>query len=239
MNKLSELSKKDLLSIRIVLDRSGSMSGSQEVTMEALNTYLKELKKEKGINASLTLSTFDSISIDIPISRVSINALKSFPVDLLKPRGGTPLFDAIGLAIHDLENIIEISDDDKVLVIVTDGLENASKEYTFENISSKIKEKEEAGWLIIYLGADHDTFKQSNSLNFNRERSMKYSKKDSVDTFKAVTRTTIDYSRGMKNKGIRFTEQERVYSDKPSIDKFEDYFQADAHVKAYRKLEEE
>ena len=239
MNKLSELSKKDLLSIRIVLDRSGSMSGSQEVTMEALNTYLKELKKEKGINASLTLSTFDSISIDIPISRVSINTLKSFPVDLLKPRGGTPLFDAIGLAIHDLENIIEISDDDKVLVIVTDGLENASKEYTFENISSKIKEKEEAGWLIIYLGADHDTFKQSNSLNFNRERSMKYSKKDSVDTFKAVTRTTIDYSRGMKNKGIRFTEQERVYSDKPSIDKFEDYFQADAHVKAYRKLEEE
>ena len=239
MNKLSELSKKDLLSIRIVLDRSGSMSGSQEVTMEALNTYLKELKKEKGINASLTLSTFDSISIDIPISRVSINTLKSFPVDLLKPRGGTPLFDAIGLAIHDLENIIEISDDDKVLVIVTDGLENASKEYTFENISSKIKEKEEAGWLIIYLGADHDTFKQSNSLNFNRERSMKYSKKDSVDTFKAVTRTTIDYSRGMKNKGIRFTEQERVYSNKPSIDKFESFFQADAHVKAYRKLEEE
>ena len=74
--------------------------------------------------------------------------------------------------------------------------ENASKEYTFENISSKIKEKEEAGWLIIYLGADHDAFQQSNALNFSNDRSMRYSKKDSVDTFKAVTRTTIDYSRG-------------------------------------------
>ena len=239
LNKISELSKKDLMSIRIVLDRSGSMSGSQKVTMEALNTYLKEIKKEKGINASMTLSTFDSISIDIPISRVSIKTLKSFPADILKPRGGTPLFDAIGLAIHDLENIIETSDDDKVLVIVTDGLENASKEYTFENISSKIKEKEEAGWLIIYLGADHDTFKKSNSLNFNRERSMKYSKKDSVDTFKAVTRTTIDYSKGMKNKSIKFTEEERLHSDKSSRNKFLNNFQADAHVKAYKKLEDE
>jgi uncharacterized protein YegL len=223
MNKISQLSKKDLLSIRIVLDRSGSMSGSQKVTMEALNTYLKELKKERGINASLTLSTFDSISIDIPISRVSIKTLKSFPADILKPRGGTPLFDAIGLAIHDLENIIETSDDNKVLVIVTDGLENASKEYTFENISSKIKEKEEAGWLIIYLGADHDAFRQSNSLN----------------TFRAVTRTTLDYSRGLKNKSIKFTEEERVHSDKSSRYKFLNNFQADAHVKAYRKLEEE
>ena len=208
---------RDILNIRIVLDRSGSMQGSQEITIKALNTYLKNLKKENSINASLTLSTFDSISIDIPISRVSVKKLKSFPKDLLRPRGGTPLFDAIGLAIHDLENIDESTDENKVLVIVTDGFENASKEYTFENISSKIKEKEEAGWLIIYLGADHDAFKQSNSLNFDRERSMRYSKIDSEDTFRAVTRTTLDYSRGMKNKNIKFTQQERDYSDKSSV----------------------
>ena len=208
---------RDILNIRIVLDRSGSMQGSEEITIKALNTYLKNLKKENSINASLTLSTFDSISIDIPISRVSVKKLKSFPKDLLRPRGGTPLFDAIGLAIHDLENIDESTDENKVLVIVTDGFENASKEYTFENISSKIKEKEEAGWLIIYLGADHDAFKQSNSLNFDRERSMRYSKEDSVDAFRAVTRTTLDYSRGMKNKNIKFTQQERDYSDKSSI----------------------
>ena len=128
--------------------------------------------------------------------------------------------------ISEFENVIESAK--KKYTQVTQDLEN-----------SKIKEKEEAGWLIIYLGADHDTFKQSNSLNFNRERSMKYSKKDSVDTFRAVTRTTLDYSKGMKSKDIKFTQQERIYSDKPSVDKFEDYFQADAHVKAYRKLEEE
>ena len=211
------INKNSFLSIRVVLDRSGSMQSCKVVTIDALNTYLKELKKEKIWNASLTLSTFDSISIDIPISRRPIKRLRKFSLDLLQPRGGTPLFDAIGLAIHDLEQIKESTDENKVLVIVTDGYENASREYTSENISSKIKEKEEAGWLIIYLGADHDAFKQSNSLNFDRERSMRYSKEDSVDAFRAVTRTTLDYSRGMKNKNIKFTQQERDYSDKSSI----------------------
>ena len=211
------INKNGFLSIRVVLDRSGSMQSCKVVTIEALNTYLKELKKEKIWNASLTLSTFDSISIDIPISRRPIKRLRKFSLDLLQPRGGTPLFDAIGLAIHDLEQIKESTDENKVLVIVTDGYENASREYTSENISSKIIEKEEAGWLIIYLGADHDAFKQSNSLNFDRERSMRYSKEDSVDAFRAVTRTTLDYSRGMKNKNIKFTQQERDYSDKSSV----------------------
>ena len=214
MHSLTGNKDKEILSIRIVLDRSGSMSGSQSITIEALNTYLTELKKEKGINGSITLSTFDSVSIDIPISRVSIERLDSFPESILQPRGGTPLFDAIGLAIHDLENISGSTDENKVLVIVTDGFENASKEYTFDNISSKIKEKEDAGWLIIYLGADHDAFTQSNSLNFDKERSMRYSKEDSIDTFRAVTRTTIDYQKGEGNKNIRFTEEERTRSDK-------------------------
>jgi uncharacterized protein YegL len=226
--------KHDLTNIRIVLDRSGSMAGSESVTTKALNAYLTDLKSEDGVNALLTLSTFDSGSIDIPISKVPISKIDSFPDDLIKPRGGTPLYDAIGLAIHDLENIIESSEDNKVLVIVTDGYENASREYTFAGIRSKIKEKEEDGWLIIYLGADHDAFRQADSLNFNRERSMKYSKENSVDTFRAVTRTTLDYSRGIKNKEIKFTKQERDYSDKSQA-----LFQADAHVKAYRKLEEE
>ena len=154
------------------------------------------------------------MSIDIPISRVSIKTLKSFPADLLEPRGATPLFDAIGLAIHDLENVIESTDENKVLVIVTDGFENASKEYTSENIRKKIEEKEEAGWLVIYLGADHDALRQSNSLNFNPQRSLRYSKRDSVDTFKAVTRTTIDYKKGTKNKDIFFTQDERFLSNK-------------------------
>lgn len=200
-------------SIRIVLDRSGSMQNSQENTIEALNTYLEELKNQK-VTALLTLSTFDSISIDIPISKVNINELKSIPNSVLNPRAATPLYDAIGLAVHDLERVTESTDKNKVLVIVTDGLENASREYTYQNISSLIQDKEKAGWLIIYLGADHDAMKQSSSLNFDKKRSMKYSKLDSIDTFKTVSKKTFEYTNGIKNSEIEFTNRERFLSDK-------------------------
>lgn len=200
-------------SIRIVLDRSGSMQNSQETTIEALNTYLEELKNQK-VSALLTLSTFDSISIDIPISKVNINELKSIPNSILNPRAATPLYDAIGLAVHDLEKVTESTDENKVLVIVTDGLENASREYTYQNISSLIQDKEKAGWLIIYLGADHDAMKQSSSLNFDKKRSMKYSKLDSIDTFKTVSKKTFEYTKGIKNSEIEFTNRERFLSDK-------------------------
>ena len=95
-----------------------------------------------------------------------------------------------------------------------DGLENASKEYSYDDVRKKIEEKEEAGWLIIYLGADHDAFNQSTSLGFNSVRSMKYSKEDSINAFKAVSRTTSEYRKGTKNKTIQFTEEERISSDK-------------------------
>lgn len=190
------------------------MTYGRDLTIEALNTYLKELKKDKDIKASLTLSTFDSLSIDIPISRMPLSKIKSFPKSLLQPRGGTPLFDAIGLAIYDLEINDDSQDENKVLVIVTDGLENASKEYSYKEIELMIKEKEDLGWLIIYLGADHDSFTQSSLINIDRKRSMRYSKQDSVDAFKAVTRTTLDYGKGTKNKDIFFTKEERIFSNK-------------------------
>ena len=205
----------NLLNIRIVLDRSGSMKGSEKVTIDALNTYLSDIKKT-GVKGLITLNTFDSISIDTPINEVHIDDLQGFSLNLLEPRGSTPLFDAIGYAIFSLQNINidSRSDDKKVLVIVTDGRENSSREYNYANISEMIKEKEDSGWLIIYLGADHDVFRQARSLNFSQERIMKYSKKDSVDTFKAVSRTTKDFSRGTGNKSISFTEDERRKSDK-------------------------
>ena len=213
MDKRKAIQRKNLLSIRIVLDRSGSMRGSEKSTINALNRYLNDLKKA-AVKGFITLSTFDSESIEVPIKEVHVDDLKDFSTDLLQPRGSTPLFDAIGLAIFNLENIDSVAENKKVLVIVTDGRENASKEYNYTNIKKMINEKEESGWLIIYLGADHDVFAQAESLNFKKEKIMKYSKVDSEDTFKAVSRATKDFSDGIENKHIAFTEDERRKSDK-------------------------
>ena len=75
---MKKIQNSEPLNIRIVLDRSGSMAGSKEITIQALNTYLEDLKKENERPGYITLSTFDSMSIDIPISRVSLKTLNIF-----------------------------------------------------------------------------------------------------------------------------------------------------------------
>ena len=75
------------------------------------------------------------------INEVHIDDLQAFSLNLLEPRGSTPLFDAIGLAIYSLQNIDTFSDDKKVLVIVTDGRENSSREYNYADISEMIMTK--------------------------------------------------------------------------------------------------
>ena len=135
------------------------MAGSKELTIQALNTYLEDLKKENERPGYITLSTFDSMSIDIPITKTSLEEITYFSNDILQPRGGTPLFDAIGIAMHDLENIGESSDNSKVLVIVTDGLENASKEYSYDDVRKKTRLLLEPYYHLVYVEADINSLK--------------------------------------------------------------------------------
>ena len=96
-------------------------------------------------------------------------------------------------------------------------MENASREYDSQAIKSLIEEKTEQGWLIIYLGADHDAILQSRRFGFQYEKSLHYAKEDSIDAFKSVTRTVDDFSKGTKSKFIRFYEEERTLSNKKML----------------------
>ena len=82
------------------------------------------------------------------------------------------MYDAIGAAIYEHSNYDATKEDKKVLVIVTDGLENASREYSGEAIKKLVEEKEEAGWLIVYLGSDHDIYKQTRMMGIDPKRSI-------------------------------------------------------------------
>ena len=204
---------KEKLNIRLVLDRSGSMNACKVETIDSINEYIMQIQKE-AVDGVLTLSLFDNQSIDIPISRMPVKNLRSLGYDFLMPRGGTPLFDAIGAAIHDLSNFEYVNNEKKVLVIVTDGYENASQEYTDEAIKKLIEEKTKEGWLIIYLGADHNAFRQSGSMGFEFEKTLHYDKKDSRHAFKAVATRTSDYYKGSRFDRYEFLEKERELSNK-------------------------
>ena len=211
-----EINIKEFLNIRLVLDRSGSMASCREITIDSINSFLEDQKKN-NISGVLTVSLFDNRSIDIPIKHSPVTKLEKLNYDFLQPRGSTPLLDAIGLAVNELDNDCIQENEKKVLVIVTDGMENASREYDSKAIKSLIEEKTEQGWLIIYLGADHDAILQSRRFGFQYEKSLHYAKEDSIDAFKSVTRTVDDFSKGTKSKFIRFYEEERTLSNKKML----------------------
>jgi hypothetical protein len=162
-----------------VIDESGSMSGLRQATIDGANAWLADQRKD-GPEDLLTLVLFDAPQDPSkPRVRVRYDAvpLKGI-VDLTeadyKPDGGTPLYDAIGSTISRLESDPRSADRSVVLVVMTDGLENASVEYTRESIAARIAQKERDGWTIMYLGANQDAKQVAAGMNLDANFAVSY-----------------------------------------------------------------
>ena len=152
---------KNNLSVFVALDRSGSMQGEPWMNaIESLNEYVKNLQKEK-IEGDVTIVAFDGHNgVDgnqvrlVPLAEnQSIAYFEPIKHDVLAPAGMTPLFDA---AANVMDRAIEKNSKRTVVVILTDGHENASKEYTQAKIKDKVKLLEDKKWEVIFLGANFD-----------------------------------------------------------------------------------
>lgn len=137
----------------VVLDRSGSMHSCAAEAVSGYNGYVATLPP--GARVSLTL--FDTEGIDLVRDGVETAAAGLVDGEYA-PRGGTPLYDAIGLTIAEAEK--RSSGFDRVaLVILTDGFENASEKFRRDDILKLLTRKQEQdGWLVVYLGANQDAW---------------------------------------------------------------------------------
>ncbi len=140
--------------IVMVLDRSGSMVSCREATITAVNKYLKDSKADATLKgADFELVIFDTDSIDT-IRDGKIADAKELTAADFEPRSGTPLLDAIGRGIGKIDAKLAVSNGEKaILVVVTDGHENQSRKHTYESIEALISDRQEKGWLILFLGA--------------------------------------------------------------------------------------
>ena len=160
-----------------ILDRSGSMSGLEDDTIGGFNGMLKKQKAE-GDDVNVTTVLFDD-KVDIIHDR--------FPIDIVEPltdrdyfvRGCTALLDAIGQAVHKIENVQEhLPKEHKagkvIFVITTDGHENSSKEYSYTQIRKMVEAKKEMGWEFLFLGANIDAIATAGKLGIRKERAVNY-----------------------------------------------------------------
>lgn len=150
--------------IALLLDRSGSMAFHRTETIAAVNGYLNEATDDPAlVIARFTLVTFDSASIDVVRDGEPLAQCRRLAENEFVPRGATPLLDAVAHAIALLERQ-GARTDPHILAIVTDGNENASVEHTRASIRALIEEKRKSGWLVLYLGANQDSWAEACSL---------------------------------------------------------------------------
>ena len=177
--------KKNLTELVFILDRSGSMSGLENDTIGGFNGMIEKQKNESG-EAYVSTVLFDNVS-EVIHDRIDIQKIEPLTRNQYYVRGSTALLDAVGSAIHHIGNVHKYArEEDRpektLFVITTDGMENASRKYSYEKVRSMIeRQKEKYGWEFIFLGANIDATKEAAKFGIAEEFAANYNA-DSVGT---------------------------------------------------------
>lgn len=175
--------------VSLILDRSGSMVSVHDEAIHAVNNFVKELKEGKKGDGKVvpiskaddrclfTLTLFNSNQIDIKHKAVPVEGVPLFTADDYQPSGFTPLYDAIAKTIQETARAIGEKKDwgpAVIFVIMTDGEENASREFDREKVRRLIEAKQEIGWNFVYLGANQDAWLEGSKVGFSMSNTSAY-----------------------------------------------------------------
>ena len=160
----------------LILDESGSMDVVRQTTVNGFNELVqtvqglaREFPEKKQV---VTLTTFNGLGIHEKLFMQEASALQQLTLADYKPDSMTPLHDAIGMSVSKLRNVLATTDaaNYQVLVtVLTDGEENASREYTRPIIHRLVEELKGQGWTFTYIGANHDVDRAADGLAFENK----------------------------------------------------------------------
>lgn len=168
-----------------ILDRSGSMYGLEQDTIGGFNSMLEKQKADSG-EAFVTTVLFDH-HIRFLHDRLPLREVKPMTTDDYTVRGSTALLDAVGSTIQHIARIHKYAHSDHkpaktLFVIITDGMENASRQYTYDRVKALIShEQEKYGWEFLFLGANIDAAAEGARFGISADRAVTY-KSDEAGT---------------------------------------------------------
>ena len=173
------------------------MEHLRRAAVEGFNEVVDGIRQSQAAHNArqehnVSLVVFGGQGTDIIYDEVSIDSVRRLSVEDYRPYGMTPLYDAVGMALHRTEEHVAKTDDAAVIVtIITDGLENASREYTLDVIRRFIGYLSEKGWVFTFFGANQDARRTAQAMGIRNAQNFAYDEQgisdafsDSLDNFK-------------------------------------------------------
>ncbi len=176
--KNNEKAVNNITELVFILDRSGSMSGLEDDTVGGFNSFIEKQKAEEG--ECLVSTVLFSSESEVIYDRVKLSEIRKMTRRDYVPCGCTALIDAIGGAVRHIANIHKYARPEDVpahtvFIITTDGMENASRIYSSNEVKRMIEQKkEEAGWEFLFIGAHIDSVETAGRFGISADRAVNY-----------------------------------------------------------------
>ena len=187
------------VNVSILLDRSGSMQGLVHDVVGGINSFLQNQKQESG-DCTLTVVQFDSQNpFEVLFDSTPIKKVPDMTGSQYQPRGATPLLDALGDLVDSIDRRIAAhgTAEDQIVVVFTDGYENASSRWTRRRLFATVEARRTAGWTFVFMGANQDSYHEAGGLGFDDANTQNF-RNDGRGTrmaMSSVDRAVRDYRR--------------------------------------------
>lgn len=202
----------------IILDKSGSMERIRQAAVSGFNETLNGIKKAQEKYADtqehyVSLLTFCDCEKKYVFDKVPVAEARQLTTDDYQPCCCTPLYDAMGFTLTSMNNHVENIEDAVVVVtIITDGLENASKEYTGSAVKQLVERLKGKGWTFTYMGANQDSVEVAFNLSIRNARNFDYSDQGTMAVMARDSSTRMNFFDRLHDfrlKGAADTQEER------------------------------
>merc|ERR1719333_622804 len=215
------ISNDTTMHVFFLLDRSGSMHSIADDVVGSFNSYLSEQRRDAGGGLKLTLAQFDSNDpFQVVHDGRDINEIADFTRASFQPRGATPLFDSIASLIHKADTSVaqrkeqHLEPERVVLVVLTDGQENSSREFTRSQVRDMIQQREkEAGYSVVFLGANIDSYKEAGDVGIptTNTQNFAFDSEGVKSAYRSLSRATLSQRSTYAQAGA--AEQDRMRAD--------------------------